>query len=207
MLPFSSSRSRTLPMSKRSYFASRTPRATFSKSQNTAMLFVSFEFMAGMLLPLPLVVPQPAPLQPSFEPAAGHEHDDDRREGHAGEREIARAAGHADRGRRPDRGRRGETLDAPLALVLHDHARADESDPRDDSLDGPAHGIADRPRPHGDDEDGERRAKGHQGVGLQARGAFLDLAVEADQAARQHGRAEAKRDLGDLEGGRHEPNS
>ena len=28
-------------MSKRSYFASRTPRATFSKSQKTAMFLVS----------------------------------------------------------------------------------------------------------------------------------------------------------------------
>src|SRR5207244_3809249 len=39
---FSSSRSRTFAMSKRSYFASRTPRATFSKSQKTAMLRVSW---------------------------------------------------------------------------------------------------------------------------------------------------------------------
>src|SRR5262245_60378878 len=41
MLPFTSRRSRTFFMSKRSYFASRTPRARFSKSQNTAMLRVS----------------------------------------------------------------------------------------------------------------------------------------------------------------------
>src|SRR5512135_1286359 len=41
MLPFRSSRSSTLPMSNFSYFASRTPSATFSKSQKTAMLRVS----------------------------------------------------------------------------------------------------------------------------------------------------------------------
>src|SRR5690348_13475207 len=43
MLPFTSSRSSTLPMSNLSYFASRTPSATFSKSQNKAMLCVSVE--------------------------------------------------------------------------------------------------------------------------------------------------------------------
>src|SRR5690349_6872154 len=43
MLPFTSSRSSTLPMSNLSYFASRTPSATFSKSQNNAMLWVSFD--------------------------------------------------------------------------------------------------------------------------------------------------------------------
>ena len=42
MLPFTSRRSSTLLMSNLSYLASRTPRATFSKSQNTAMLRVSF---------------------------------------------------------------------------------------------------------------------------------------------------------------------
>src|SRR4051794_26761642 len=41
MLPFTSRRSSTLPMSNLSYFASRTPSATFSKSQNNAMLCVS----------------------------------------------------------------------------------------------------------------------------------------------------------------------
>src|SRR5216683_5043434 len=43
MLPFRSRRSRTLLMSNCAYFASRTPSATFSKSQNTAMLLVSAE--------------------------------------------------------------------------------------------------------------------------------------------------------------------
>src|SRR5690349_8606541 len=51
MLPFRSSRSRTLAMSNRSYFASRTPRATFSKSQKTAMLFVSWEVGMGRVYP------------------------------------------------------------------------------------------------------------------------------------------------------------
>src|SRR6185436_8026771 len=41
MLPLRSSFSRTLPMSNLSYFASRTPSATFSKSQKTARLRVS----------------------------------------------------------------------------------------------------------------------------------------------------------------------
>ena len=40
MLPFSSSFSSTLPMSNFAYLASRTPSATFSKSQNTAMLLM-----------------------------------------------------------------------------------------------------------------------------------------------------------------------
>ncbi len=40
MLPLSSSFSSTLPMSNLEYLASRTPRATFSKSQNTAMLLM-----------------------------------------------------------------------------------------------------------------------------------------------------------------------
>ena len=40
--PFSSSRSSTRLMSNLSYFASRTPSATFSKSQNSAMLRVSW---------------------------------------------------------------------------------------------------------------------------------------------------------------------
>src|SRR3954468_23617496 len=38
MEPFSSSRSSTFSISNWAYFASRTPRATFSKSQNTARL-------------------------------------------------------------------------------------------------------------------------------------------------------------------------
>src|SRR5512140_560218 len=41
MEPLSSSRSRTLSMSNCEYFASRTPRATFAKSQNTARLRAS----------------------------------------------------------------------------------------------------------------------------------------------------------------------
>src|SRR5260221_9661932 len=41
MLPLRSRRSRTLLMSNRSYFASRTPSATFAKSQKTAMFMVS----------------------------------------------------------------------------------------------------------------------------------------------------------------------
>src|SRR5690349_1625665 len=53
MLPLSSRRSSTLAMSKRSYFASRTPRATFSKSQKTAMLIVaSGSAMAGRSIAL-----------------------------------------------------------------------------------------------------------------------------------------------------------
>src|SRR5258708_1973897 len=38
MLPFNSSRSSTWPILNLAYFASRTPSATFSKSQNTARL-------------------------------------------------------------------------------------------------------------------------------------------------------------------------
>src|SRR5687768_231419 len=41
MLPLRSSRCSTLPISNSEYFASRTPSATFSKSQNTAMLRAS----------------------------------------------------------------------------------------------------------------------------------------------------------------------
>src|SRR5438128_3409134 len=41
MLPLRSRRSSTLRMSNCAYFASRTPSATFSKSQNTAMFLVS----------------------------------------------------------------------------------------------------------------------------------------------------------------------
>src|SRR5512140_2456613 len=41
MLPLSSSRSSTFLMSNCAYFASRTPSATFSKSQNRAMLVIS----------------------------------------------------------------------------------------------------------------------------------------------------------------------
>src|ERR1700686_4889009 len=41
MLPLRSRRSRNLPMSNCAYFASRTPSATFSKSQKTAMFLVS----------------------------------------------------------------------------------------------------------------------------------------------------------------------
>src|SRR5258708_40328281 len=43
MLPLSSRRSSTSLMSNLSYFASRTPSATFSKSQNSAMLTVSLD--------------------------------------------------------------------------------------------------------------------------------------------------------------------
>src|SRR5579864_5961131 len=43
MLPFSSRRSSTSLMSNLSYFASRTPSATFSKSQNSAMLTFSLD--------------------------------------------------------------------------------------------------------------------------------------------------------------------
>src|SRR5581483_11002371 len=46
MLPFSSKRSSTLPMSKLPWCDSRTPSATFSKSQNTAMLLVSVAMAA-----------------------------------------------------------------------------------------------------------------------------------------------------------------
>src|SRR5581483_8466319 len=42
MLPFSNSRSSTGLISNFSNFASRTPRATFSKSQNSAMLTLSW---------------------------------------------------------------------------------------------------------------------------------------------------------------------
>src|SRR6185369_7340182 len=45
MEPFSSSRSSTRLMSNLSYFASCTPSATFSKSQNSAMLRVSWAAM------------------------------------------------------------------------------------------------------------------------------------------------------------------
>src|SRR6267378_4470859 len=48
MLPFSRRRSRTLLMSNCAYFASRTPRATFSKSQNTAMLLMSVGMVMGL---------------------------------------------------------------------------------------------------------------------------------------------------------------
>src|SRR3954471_12418624 len=41
MLPFASSRSSTFSMSNAEYFASRTPSARFSKSQNTARLRAS----------------------------------------------------------------------------------------------------------------------------------------------------------------------
>src|SRR3954454_11972068 len=41
MEPLARRRSRTLPMSNCEYFASRTPRATFSKSQKTARLRAS----------------------------------------------------------------------------------------------------------------------------------------------------------------------
>src|SRR5574337_359159 len=48
MLPLSSRRSSTGLMSNFSYFASRTPRATFSKSQNTAMLTLSWDEAIGV---------------------------------------------------------------------------------------------------------------------------------------------------------------
>src|SRR3954463_9792723 len=51
MEPLASSRSSTFSMSNCAYFASRTPRATFSKSQNTARLRASwFDGMRGVRL-------------------------------------------------------------------------------------------------------------------------------------------------------------
>src|SRR3981081_192714 len=47
MLPLRRRRSRHLPMWNCAYFASRTPRPTFSKSQKTAMLFVSVDRVIG----------------------------------------------------------------------------------------------------------------------------------------------------------------
>src|SRR6185437_422648 len=66
MLPLSSSRSSTFPMSNFSYFASRTPRATFSKSQKTAMLLVSGVAAIGLSSRgpnLPHRSPEPRPGQ------------------------------------------------------------------------------------------------------------------------------------------------
>src|SRR5690349_3333584 len=60
--PLRSSRSSTLPMSNCAYFASRTPRATFSKSQNTARLRDSWFAGRGRLLSAR------APLQPGLQP-------------------------------------------------------------------------------------------------------------------------------------------
>src|SRR3954468_4077244 len=54
MEPLASSRSSTFSMSNFSYFASRTPSATFSKSQNTARLRASG--LAGTVVDLGLFV-------------------------------------------------------------------------------------------------------------------------------------------------------
>src|SRR3972149_5817457 len=63
MLPLSSSRSSTLSMSNFAYLASATPRATFSKSQNSAMLVISAgAAMHYSLLSISEMVDTPFPL-------------------------------------------------------------------------------------------------------------------------------------------------
>src|SRR6266850_7758064 len=62
MEPFASRRSRTFSMSNWAYFASRTPSAMFSKSQNTARLRASW--LGGTWAGLGLVGPGEPSLQP-----------------------------------------------------------------------------------------------------------------------------------------------
>src|SRR3954467_366279 len=73
MEPFASSRSSTFSMSNFSYFASRTPSATFSKSQNTARLRASG--LAGTVLYLGLLFVFVEPYLQAFEVEIDHRRD------------------------------------------------------------------------------------------------------------------------------------
>src|SRR5258708_6039567 len=71
----------------------------------------------------------------ALDPAAEYQHQQGRDESEQGDRSEARSAGGAERGRDPDRRRRGEALDALAGLVMDDHSRAEEADAGDEPLD------------------------------------------------------------------------
>src|SRR5260370_1347153 len=91
--PLRSSRSRTLSMSNCAYFASRTPSAMFSKSQNTARLRASG--LAGTLWDLglfSLVEPGLKPLEVEVDHRRDVQRQDLRQQHAAGHREAQRLA-------------------------------------------------------------------------------------------------------------------
>src|SRR5262245_52969478 len=125
MEPLARSRSSTFSMSNWAYFASRTPSATFSKSQKTARLRASG--LAGMSLRFGLLFPVEPALE-AFEVEVDHRRDVERQE--LREQQPAHhreAEGHAGAAAGAEADRNGEAPHQRRHGGHHDRAEADES--------------------------------------------------------------------------------